>query len=82
MPFWRNKLEFKILCKNLKIMAARDAKTENDWDQEFLTTVPSFDVDQAIVKGAMTQIMEGFKKEAFEVTEKIFLYCTKCQVNL
>ena len=56
--------EFKILCKNLKIMAAQDAKTENDWDQEFLTTVPSFDANQAIVKGATTQIMERFKKEA------------------
>ena len=63
-------------------MAARDAKTENDWDQEFLTTVPSFDADQAMVKGATTQIMEQFKKEAFEVTEKIFPYCTACQVNL
>ena len=63
-------------------MAAQDAKTENDWDEEFLTSVPSFDADQAILKGAMTQIMEQFKKEAFEVIAKIFLYCIACQVHL
>ena len=63
-------------------MAAPDAKTEKDWDEEFLTTVPSFDADQAIVKGALTQIMGRFKKEAFEVTAKIFPYCIACQVHL
>ena len=66
-------------------MTDQDPKSENYWDKEFVKVVPSFDDDQAILKGAMTQIMDQFKKEAFEVNAKNFHMVAhahfRCKVN-
>ena len=66
-------------------MTDQDPKSENYWDKEFVKVVQLFDDEQAIIKGAMTDIMDRFRKEAFEVNANNF--CTvehvhfHCKVN-
>ena len=53
-------------------MMDQHPKNENYWDKEFVKVVPSFDDNQAIMKGATMQIMDRFKKKAFEVNANNF----------